>query len=494
MKVAILVGVSAYSGGLSPLKACDSDIEAIHGIVESLGKYDRILKLNGEVTSKQLKAELVKFLEELGSAEVEELLFYFTGHGSFNGDQFFYLLSDYAENRLNQTSLQNTELDQLIKSVSPGLTVKLVDACHSGAPYVKSEEVFGKHLTETKTEFRNVYFMFSSLSSEPSFQDTEMSFFTRSIVNSIVEFSGSRIRYKDVIDYISDDEALHKHQHPYFVVQADYTEEFGDIPTSIKEVVGYADDEHDGDEIEQEEPDGDGGITPDFMSFVMEDAERYCTEEEAREVLSDVIFKQLHEYKCGGEFGGLYETELHAVENVWSAPATNAIADWLHKEGRNCFIEINYTEEEYEIERPLSPAKMTSLMATFYQAATAVGQEPMQTIKKKRKVPTGIRQTATLPYHMLRFEAVPKYLNLPKATCYLLPIVSQTEIVLFYRFSKYYKVDWQKDKENKDGKWLLFDVPLKSTDIVRAHLDHIVAAFADFCLEEMKHEYDKTIA
>ena len=109
-------------------------------------------------TSKSVKSKLTNFVQKYTSEEIEEVIFYFTGHGSFEEDQFYYVLSDYEESKKRQTCLSNDELDNLLRSLSANLTIKIVDACQSGIRYVKDPDIFRKYLQESEKNFDKCYF------------------------------------------------------------------------------------------------------------------------------------------------------------------------------------------------------------------------------------------------------------------------------------------------------------------------------------------------
>ena len=164
----------------------------------------------------------------------DEVFFYYSGHGDFRDNEFYYILSDFNRNSYRQTSLANSELDSFLKQLNPNLTIKVVDACHSGVTYIKDNDIFSKHLDESKQRFNHCYFMFSSMSDQASYQNNIISHFTKSFVDSVLKYSSTEIRYKHIVDYISDDFEKNALQKPLFVTQASFTEIFCSVNQKIK--------------------------------------------------------------------------------------------------------------------------------------------------------------------------------------------------------------------------------------------------------------------
>ena len=95
--------------------------------------------INENEAGTEIKRRIVEFVEKYKGKEINELIFYFSGHGERFNDDFFYLPSDFDRKKRHTTGLQNSELDVWIKTLSPQLCVKIVDACFSGTQYIKSE-------------------------------------------------------------------------------------------------------------------------------------------------------------------------------------------------------------------------------------------------------------------------------------------------------------------------------------------------------------------
>jgi hypothetical protein len=138
----IVVAVSEYKTPTSSLSACERDGAALFEIMQSSGRFDDILYIHNDTTSTNVKRKITEFAKSHNGKQVDEVIFYFTGHGDFAGNEFHYLLSDYEQLRPKQTALENSELDNIVRALGPRLFVKIVDACHSGVPHIKNTDDF----------------------------------------------------------------------------------------------------------------------------------------------------------------------------------------------------------------------------------------------------------------------------------------------------------------------------------------------------------------
>src|SRR5689334_5494665 len=124
MNVAIILAVSNYTNPGNNLPASKKDGDVIHGILQATKKYDKILMVNNSESSSKTKELLSNFFVECKGFKIDELFFYYSGHGEFSSDEFYYLLSDFDNKKKNQTSLQNNEIDDLIRTLNPQIVIK----------------------------------------------------------------------------------------------------------------------------------------------------------------------------------------------------------------------------------------------------------------------------------------------------------------------------------------------------------------------------------
>ena len=162
MNLAIVIGVAAYKKPVTDLPACVRDVDLMNQLLRYTNKFPNILELGKDTSSAEVKTQLAQFITKFRDQPVDELFFYYSGHGDLYKDDFYFLFSDFDEKRRNQTSLTNEELDSMLRMVLPKLVIKVVDACHAGVAYVKEPDALAKQLQASKGDFSNCYFMFSS--------------------------------------------------------------------------------------------------------------------------------------------------------------------------------------------------------------------------------------------------------------------------------------------------------------------------------------------
>lgn len=236
MNLAIVIGVSEYnSDGFDNLPACKNDAETFKCVIENVKKIDDLLFLNGAINGSYVKNEIAKFVDKNKSNKINEVVFYFSGHGERNNDDFLYLFSDYESTKVERASLRNSELDDFMRTLSPDLCVKIVDACYSGTRYIKGNDNGSDYITKSLKDnsIKNSYFLFSSGENEASYAGNEFSRFTESFLTSLTEIYGD-IRCRDIISYIADDMSNKGEAKPVFVSQANSTEIFGKVTDETK--------------------------------------------------------------------------------------------------------------------------------------------------------------------------------------------------------------------------------------------------------------------
>jgi len=274
MNIAIILTVSEYKNE-NPLPGCVLDGKLIKRLLDITEKYKEILFIDSETDSFRVKEILSDFIRKNKGNKIEEIFFYYTGHEDFRGDEFYFILSDFDKDRYRQTSLPNSELDNFFRQLSPNLTVKVIDACHSGVTYVKNIDALSTHLNKSTQGFKNCYFMFSSMNNQSSYQDHFISDFTKSFIDSITKYPRTEIRYKHIIDYISDGFERNALQQPLFVTQAGFTEVFCSIEqkarTSFAEEI-YNLLENQLDSLEDKSDSGELR-TPTLTDLIQKDAE-----------------------------------------------------------------------------------------------------------------------------------------------------------------------------------------------------------------------------
>ncbi|HPS92003.1 MAG TPA: caspase family protein [Methanothrix sp.] len=484
MKIACLLGVSKYKNPYE-LKACDNDTALLYSVLESTGCYDDILRIDGNQESSKVKRQLVSFFTKYKEQQIEQALFYYSGHGDFDGKEFFYLLSDYDHSRKKQTTIENTELDDWIRLLNPDLTVKIIDACHAGVQYIKDPDVFAKFLQSTPKSFKSCYFLFSSLKDQYSYQDENLSAFTKSVVMSISSFDGTEMRFKDIIDYVSDDFDANAEQTPFFITQATNTELFATVDSSIIEKIHSYLNIYCPMLDPSEKKDTNHSVTQSasIIELVKADSERYCSEEEVLSILKHCQ-TYLSEKKYSDDTLGLYDIETEGLDHIdVEVPRIVNIGKWLSENKNDYFAVPTYREENYDevIEVPVK--NISSLFASITQ------KYETRTVTRSRNVLAGFRLTQETDSSAFRITAKPKLLNLNWHDCHIAFVFSKVEIRFFYIFSTFREQNWEKRNRQPEENWRTLVALLKNDKAVGDALQQIIETFDDYIMEPIKSKY-----
>lgn len=484
MNLGIVLAVSDYGSPQDNLPGCEADGKAIHSIFKCDDKFDDVLTLSDNTTSGNVKKQLIEFIDKHKNQEVEEVVFYYTGHGDFNGKEFYFLLSDYDQSKTKQTTLENSELDNLLKALSAKVTVKIVDACHSGQAYIKDSDSFDKYLNGTKSNFNKCYFMYSSQLEQYSYQDESLSFFTKSLVDAVKHHSSNLIRYKDIIDYVSDAFESNSEQTPFFVVQADFTESFCNISQSLRETLSSLTDNDTKEAVKE------NSQFTSIVDRIIADAERYCSEQEAYELFSKFV-EEFSGFSFEGELAQLYNCKDKTGDDAPLNP--QAIGAWLESSDNKYFAQPTYRNVE-KTKRVRNQSRYTSALSTT--SLTSLFGDPddinddlhFKTVSYMEKEISGYQITIDQPVDLIEVLAEPNYPNISAGKVFIVPILSKTELRVFYSFVHMVDSGWSERVIKQEIKWLTKSVALKNLDY-KSLSKSIMQSFSNSLLNPINKTY-----
>lgn len=239
--IAIVMGISIYDYA-EDLPACKNDADSVEQLLQATGKY-HILRLDQELIKPYLIDQIDNFIKSVDD-QIDEILFYFSGHGCQDDTGLHYILKNTEMEKINTTSFNNNELDDLVREYNPQLFVKIIDACQSGFHYIKSVD-FEENLDEgsilqikSNKAFENCIFMSSSRSDQSSIATDECSLFTKAFISSVLDGTSSDVvRYSDIQNYLTDVFKTNKYaQIPYFTLQCDGRAVFTYITEQLKKL------------------------------------------------------------------------------------------------------------------------------------------------------------------------------------------------------------------------------------------------------------------
>lgn len=217
--IAILIGNTKYET-LGALACCGEDVIAIKELLEATEKFGS-LEVILDSDSSQLKERIRAAIDQHKS--IEEIFFYFTGHGFQHETDFFYCATNFDPKRPNETGLSNSELHMLLRSPEADVVVKVIDACNSGTLLIKANDSFPP---ASKQSFKNLIQIASCLDSQSSLTGNPLSLFTEKFREAILRKTEGTVYYTDIIDALRDEFLDNNNQTPHFVSQGTGREQF----------------------------------------------------------------------------------------------------------------------------------------------------------------------------------------------------------------------------------------------------------------------------
>lgn len=479
MNLGVVIAVSEYTGDAGSLPACREDGAAVAQVLKMSNRFSEVLHIETNTIGTTVKQRLADFAKAHSEKEIEEVFFYFTGHGEFVADEFYYLLTDYQTKKRKQTSLENSELDGIVRALSPKLFVKIVDACHSGVSYIKSADDFTEYLKSANRKFDKVYFMFSSQSEQFSYQNQKISYFTESILKSLYSHASDTIRYKDIMSYVSDEFAEYGYQTPLFVTQADFIEKFCDVTQGLKdEIRKYI---QDADKAGAKPGEGLHGPLPTLASKLKAEAKNYCSKEEALATVSSFV-KHVESQSLTADIADIFSREV-SVEQA-DPPGAESIGKWLDqaKDDKKYFARPSKEWQTYKKRVHKNPlaAAVGGVGGLF------AGDDDYKYIDASREVVAGFSFTTDMPFQHIKIKLCPKLPNVAPEECYLVALVSRTHLRLFWAFAHFEYLDWEKVRRIGTLEWSTNEVALKNSEAVKSLADQIQEGFIAFVEEPLE--------
>lgn len=441
-RLGIVVAVSENRGVYKSLKACEKDGQAFAALLKATNRFDEILVLGTpeETVSREVKARISAFVDRYKSQVIEEVVFYYSGHGELAGDEFFHVLSDFDPALRNQTGLANSELDGIVRALNPVLFAKFVDACYSGTNYIKGGDDLENYLKSSNSGFKDVYFMYSSQSDELSWTEGPVSAFTKSLLLAVGRWDTGAVRYRDLMSAVSDYFEARGGQTPQFVTQAGFTDVFCESSPQLQSVVAVFL------PALASSPAPPATSTPvpaapaksmSLVGRVKAMEQSYRTREQATEILKK-FQERIAVANLNGELNELYTLTVTASDE--EAEGATAIGDWLEKQTRQEFFAAPRFRTEVFKKRIL---RQRPSFLGFSQSLTRQLQGPeSELIDATRLVIDGYRNTATLPFNTVNLRLDPKYTALAPEECVIAVVVSRSSARFFWSLRHYHYSDW----------------------------------------------------
>lgn len=459
MNLAIIIGISEYYTQ-NNLSACKNDALIMNKLLTESKKYEEILFIDNNTTAQSIKTQIIDFIEKYKNQDsIEELFFYFSGHGWFGENEFHYICSDFDMDRVNSTALKNSELDDIIRVLKAKLAIKVVDACNSGTRYVKGEIDKDVLKNKMKEGYNNCYFMFSCQQEQVSRATNKISYFTESLIKSIISFSGNQIRYRDVMDYISDEfKEKDIEQQPFYVMQATNMEYFlnnndelkDKIRSTLEKIIGI----NTNDEAKQGKS---------IVEFLKDESKKYCQTTEEVIKIFDFILEEFKKFKIDKELNEIYDFKINqAKANYNNFNNINTIARELTDTKYNEFlIDINYQKEK---------RKKRVLKNTLFSVINPEYEE----VEELVDVISGYRVCMDeLKYNYINIEIVSKIPNVKSVQCIVIFAFSRKNIKIYYYHEQYVEREWENYQVPDSVQWYFQECEIKNKEKLKSAIENI---------------------
>ncbi len=490
-KIAILVGVSNYQN-TSPLPPCDNDLQLMTAIVKASGAFDDLILLDNSPISIHAKDQISNFIKKYQNDKIQEIFFYYTGHGMRYLDDFLFLFADFNKSKIEQTALRNSELDSMIKSLNPELAVKVVDACYAGTEYIKSDQDLKLILEKSQQNgFNKTYFLFSSSVNQTSIALPDFSIFTKSFAKALLNHLDKPVRYRDIMAYISDDNSVSQHQTPLFIQQANNTEVFCsvsvDLINAIKSEISIQDDSLN---TQSNDKPIEATFEDRLIASVKEKSKDYCTEEEAKISLSNFV-KLVQEYNWGNVISSLYEIEPKLTNDFSNVTGMSAIGKWLSGNGNLYFAEVDYVKEAYEakerVEVEKEPGAIDHSFSRLFGTTRTIEYKP---VTRYREVIAGIKHTAPSPCCSIDIHLCPKEESLSWYRVFVVYIFSKSDLTIFAKHEIEQEISWNQRITANSNAWMTTHCKLKNYAEIGQSVSRLLEDIEETIVNEVSAKFN----
>ncbi|MEG3439862.1 caspase family protein [Pannus brasiliensis CCIBt3594] len=493
MKLAIIFSVSKYqSDSINNLPSCDIDAKIMYEFLKLTGKYDdRIYLLSGNDKASNTKEKLYKIIEEHKEKDIEEVLFYYSGHGESYENEFYYLCSDFDRKRFHLTTICNSDLDEYLRELNAKDTVKIIDACYSGIKYVKDVTENNNPLSISKnidnnyeTTFNDCFFCFSSKIDQQSASTLKgMSDFTKTLIDSIISAEHDLIRYGYIMDYISDafqNNPNNIQQEPRFVLDGSQTRPFCNLTKqgkySLSEIMNSIVNDENGENL----PKNLKKLS--LIEKIKLDSDRYCSS--LKEIDDQLVYikESMQKYNFSEELKNLFDIELiqeseDDAKDDEDLQQDKFIGAWL--KNSNQF----FAKPEYE-QKKINNDKYNDFRSRLLPSHEGILGYNSPKIEYQYIV-KGYRLTAEAIFKSIKLIFTPKFNNLNLNICRTAFVFSRTNIRFFFQYRNYRLINFEDFTLDNKSKNFSLEVELKNTIELDKKLEHILKDLEDFIMEPL---------
>jgi len=408
-------------------------------LLEATEEYGSVLPLSGKLEAETTKRRIMAFLEQYEETVVDEVLFYYSGHGALVPSGLAFAMSDYSEQRVVRGSFENEELDGYLRSMNPKVAVKILDCCYSGTRYIKGPNDAARALDAAAKKFQDCYFFSSSRQDQESWTGSgasSLSVFTGYFLDAVAQQADGVVRYKQIADSITD-HFLQEQQEPQFVLQGNMRHEFCTINASIRRAA----------EVQRPatlpEMDMDVGEpspeipSRDAIAIVQMREEQCIPKEEAIATLAE-LRARLEGLSGEPMLADFYEEKLWFPDSADfddDVAGEEEIGKWLKHGGREFF---GWATETNPSRRPMSAAS-AAIMAYGYREGPEI---------------TGFVSSAGLGYDRVFLRHIPKFSGLARWEMAAVFLWSPWRAAVFSYGVQLERLGWDRYDQPEKAPWV----------------------------------------
>ena len=220
---------------------------------------------------------------------------------------------------------------------------------------------------------------------------------------------------------------------------------------------------------------------------VKQAASKYCSREEAIGSLRHA-YGAIRSHRFSGDIAELYT--IHPCESEGEPPDAAAIGRWLDNlQGHHGYFAAPRRTTE---RRPrLVAAKSFPTLPPA--AAVPIPNRQLDYVDVEQDVVRGFSLTADIPLNYLLIRLSPRYASVAPAECYAVALLSRTHLRLFWGFSHFRYLDWNRTARVGPIEWATEEVLLRDTPALDHAAANVRECFADFVEQKLRAEYGTPI-
>lgn len=214
----------------------------------------------------------------------------------------------------------------------------------------------------------------------------------------------------------------------------------------------------------------------------------FCTQEEAGEVLNNLA-TDLENIKLTDELEPLFRVEVQEKPGV--GPLGAAIGNWLSENpDRGYFGKPTRKSEPYTERVPRNLGVLSDFVINPYSNQD---DAKFQTVTKYRSVISSYSITTEQPYGHLVIELQPELKAVAPFHCIVAPLLSRTNIIVFWRFISFDYSDWDKPVQKGSSNWTRAESKLKDLDNIAGLVDDIQEGFQAFISKALLEKWPSAV-